>query len=139
MVAVKLERGCRLQSGGSIPDCQPVVGPSAAGRRQEWHASAGNRARVTSMATMYSTTRPLMLLGELSTPCSSSLAERTLLQSMSPSTQARMSPSSLAGMIATSHPKGLLLEFFLVARPMSRGFHHQGSKTKQIGKVLPLL
>ena len=26
------------------------------------HASAGNRARVTSMATMYSTTRPLMLL-----------------------------------------------------------------------------
>ena len=25
------------------------------------HASAGNRARVTSMATMYSTTRPLML------------------------------------------------------------------------------
>ena len=26
------------------------------------HASAGNRTRVTSMATMYSTTRPLMLL-----------------------------------------------------------------------------
>ena len=26
------------------------------------NASAGNRARVTSMATMYSTTRPLMLL-----------------------------------------------------------------------------
>ena len=62
MVAVQLERGCRLQSGGSIPDCLPVVGPSAAGRHQEWHASAGNRARVTSMATMYSTTRPLMLL-----------------------------------------------------------------------------
>ena len=62
MVAVKLERGCRLQSGGSIPDCLPVVGPSAAGRRQEWHASAGNRAQVTSMATMYSATRPLMPL-----------------------------------------------------------------------------
>ena len=27
------------------------------------NASAGNRTRVTSMATMYSTTRPLMLLG----------------------------------------------------------------------------
>ena len=27
------------------------------------HASAGNRTRVTSMATMYSTTKPLMLLG----------------------------------------------------------------------------
>ena len=27
-----------------------------------FHASAGNRTRVTSMATMYSTTRPLMLL-----------------------------------------------------------------------------
>ena len=26
------------------------------------NASAGNRARVTSMATMYSTTRPLMLM-----------------------------------------------------------------------------
>ena len=28
----------------------------------EKHASAGNRTRVTSMATMYSTTRPLMLM-----------------------------------------------------------------------------
>ena len=28
-------------------------------------ASAGNRTRVTSMATMYSTTRPLMLVGTL--------------------------------------------------------------------------
>ena len=28
------------------------------------NASAGNRTRVTSMATMYSTTRPLMLLGD---------------------------------------------------------------------------
>ena len=28
------------------------------------HASAGNRARATSMATMYSTARPLMLLGK---------------------------------------------------------------------------
>ena len=28
-------------------------------------ASAGNRTRVTSMATMYSTTRPLMLIGTL--------------------------------------------------------------------------
>ena len=38
------------------------------GRKDEQtNASAGNRARVTSMATMYSTTRPLMLILNRST------------------------------------------------------------------------
>ena len=32
------------------------------------HASAGNRTRVTSMATMYSTTRPLMLCSKSAVP-----------------------------------------------------------------------
>ena len=35
------------------------------------NASAGNRTRVTSMATMYSATRPLMLLGSLHATLSS--------------------------------------------------------------------
>lgn len=45
-------------------------------------ASAGNRTRVTSMATMYSATRPLMLLMNpmLSPTCSCSLAPTTRLQ-----------------------------------------------------------
>ena len=40
----------------------------------DMHASAGNRTRVTSMATMYSTTRPLMLLVLVSARTTQTLA-----------------------------------------------------------------
>jgi hypothetical protein len=39
------------------------------------NASAGNRAKVTSMATMYSTTRPLMLDTMSATPWQASVAQ----------------------------------------------------------------
>jgi hypothetical protein len=41
---------------------QPGTAATKASEAQDKSASAGNRTRVTSMATMYSTTRPLMLL-----------------------------------------------------------------------------
>ena len=45
---------------GTLRHPQPLAVPPHQGSGA--HASAGNRAQVTSMATMYSTTRPLMLV-----------------------------------------------------------------------------
>ena len=53
---------------------------AATGQRSVMHASAGNRTQVTSMATMYSATRPLMqpvhvmCIVSMQTPCLCSLA-----------------------------------------------------------------
>ena len=47
----------------------PAVFFSGPDRQSVQNASAGNRTRVTSMATMYSTTRPLMPVGMVSASC----------------------------------------------------------------------
>ena len=52
----RLRRRCR----GSVSLLHCLYSRSVHKLHEE-HASAGNRTRVTSMATMYSTTRPLML------------------------------------------------------------------------------
>ena len=56
-------KGCDM-GAESIPRSTFRVG----GSRRKSNASAGNRARVTSMATMYSATRPLMLLALATSP-----------------------------------------------------------------------
>ena len=56
------------QTGGSKVTVRQRAMNGMEGREGEVEtkcASAGNRTRVTSMATMYSTTRPLMLLVSL--------------------------------------------------------------------------
>ena len=61
------------------------------------YASAGNRARATSMATMYSTTRPLMLLMlAKSLPCSPSefAAGKAQAPSLPPSEFYKLGPPS---------------------------------------------
>ena len=58
----------------------------------EHHASAGNRTRVTSMATMYSATRPLMQRNTHGLTYKVPALRRAELQKVTPSQQAVLEP-----------------------------------------------
>ena len=58
----------------------------------ERHASAGNRTRVTSMATMYSATRPLMQRNTHGLTYKVPALRRAELQKVTPSQQAVLEP-----------------------------------------------
>ena len=82
-------------SGGSSPRAVAMLRRTQypCGPEMDKGASAGNRARVTSMATMYSTTRPLMLLTSFKTAASRRTAS-SYDSSFSPAR--RPGPGSLA-------------------------------------------
>ena len=52
----------RNENQAQLFECQDILGDERYNTLNSEDASAGNRARVTSMATIYSATRPLILL-----------------------------------------------------------------------------